>query len=161
MKNLTQWAAKWGVPQPALDELYKDLGTLPGDYTPELKGNRRSEAYVSSAVRLEATGKGLKLWRNNVGAGELTNGNFIRWGLANDTKQVNKVCKSSDLIGIRTIVVGPELVGCRLGIFVARETKPEGWVYTGTERERAQLAFLALAYSMGADAGFCNSVGSL
>ena len=37
------------------------------------------EAEVQNQVRLLASKEGWRLWRNNVGAGELQNGSFVRW----------------------------------------------------------------------------------
>ena len=105
-------------------------------------------------LRLAASRDGARLWRNNVGAGVLQSGGFIRWGLANETAQMNRLLKSSDLIGIRPVVIGPEHLGRTLGIFVSREVKKVGWEYRGDDRERAQKAWLDLVASLGGDAAF-------
>lgn len=112
-------------------------------------------------IRLEAGQKGLGLWRNNVGAGYLQNGSFLRWGLANESKQMNTKFKSSDLIGIRRVIITPDHVGCQIGQFVGREIKPSNWVYTGTPHEQAQQAWNNLILSFGGDAGFATGVGTL
>jgi len=114
----------------------------------------RSESQVQEAVRLAAGKAGWLLWRNNVGAGKLDNGSFIRWGLANDTKQMNESLKSSDLIGIRPVLITQEMVGSVIGQFVAREVKRDGWAYSGSTREKAQRAFIELVNSRGGDAAF-------
>lgn len=122
--------------------------------------NLSAEAYVQSQIRLEAARKGIYLWRNNCGAGTLDNGSFIRWGLANESEAVNKVIKSADLIGIRRLVITPEMVGQTVGIFVSREAKAADWHYTGTDREVAQLKWLTLINSYGGDAKFVTGPGS-
>lgn len=114
----------------------------------------KSESQVQDAVRLAASKAGWLLWRNNVGAGKLDNGSFIRWGLANDTKAMNESLKSSDLIGIRPVLITQEMVGSVIGQFVAREVKREGWRRTGSDREQAQDAFIQLVNSRGGDAAF-------
>ena len=119
------------------------------------------ETDVQAKVRLEATRKGLRLWRNNVGAFQTPDGSYVRFGLANDSPRVNAIFKSSDLIGIRPVRITQDMVGKTIGQFVAREVKTAGWIYKGTEREKAQKAFLDLIKSMGGDAAFTTGEGSL
>lgn len=157
--NLTEWAARWGVPFAALEDLRRRMGAEPTD--PSGQGAPETEAGAQTAVRLEATRKGLRLFRNNVGATYTADGAFLRYGLANDSVAMNKRIKSADLIGIRPVVITPGLVGLTLGQFVAREVKRPGWRYSGTPREIAQLRFLELVLSLGGDAAFCTGEGSL
>lgn len=159
MTNLTQWAARHGVSQAALAELRVMMGvdTDPAKCTTKAS----SEAAVQTAIRLEASRLGVRLWRNNVGACKDESGRIIRYGLCNDSAQLNKRIKSSDLIGVRPLIVTPEMVGHTIGQFVAREVKRPGWKYTGTDREKAQLAFIELLLSLGADAAFASGEGSL
>ena len=114
----------------------------------------RSEASIQQAIRLAAAGRGLLLWRNNVGMAFDRNGNAIRYGLANDSQKMNNHIKSSDLIGIRPVVITPEMVGNVIGQFVAIEVKTEDWVFKGTPRELAQQKFLDLVASKGAFSSF-------
>lgn len=159
MTLLTQWAARHGVSQAALAELRVMMGvdTDPAKCT----AKAGSEAAVQTAIRLEASRLGVRLWRNNVGACKDESGRIIRYGLCNDSAQLNKRIKSSDLIGVRPVVITPDMVGQRIGQFVAREVKRPGWKYAGTEREKAQLAFIELLLSLGADAAFASGEGSL
>lgn len=112
------------------------------------------ESTVSKAVRLTFAHEGSVLWRNNVGVLKNERGVPIRFGLANESNQMNKRIKSSDLIGIRPVLVTQEMVGTVIGQFVARETKRSGWVFKGTPREQAQLKFIELVISKGGDACF-------
>ena len=141
--TLHEWAIKHRVTHVALEEL-DQMFRLEG-YMPFREVIDGSEAQVQRDCRLEASKKGHRLWRNNVGAGKLENGSFLRWGLANESAAVNHIMKSSDLIGIR-----------KDGVFMAREVKPIGWRYTGTEREVAQLNFIKLVVAMGGDACFAS-----
>jgi hypothetical protein len=110
-----------------------------------------TEAAVQQQVRLEAPRRNWHLWRNNSGAGKLENGSFLRWGLANDSEQLNKRLKSSDLIGID-----------ETGKFLAIECKPPGWRLTpGDARGHAQLAFINLVLAKGGRAGFVTSIHDL
>lgn len=156
--NLTQWAIKWGVPYEAIDDLRKQFGTVCTD-PPHKVGD--SEAAIQNKVRIEASKKGLRLWRNNVGACMDENGNHVRYGLANDSKKMNDLIKSSDLIGIKPVLIEPYHVGQVLGQFVAREIKAGNWSYSGTAREEAQLRFLELVTALGGDASFAKNEGTL
>lgn len=147
--NLNAWAIKWRIPLNAIADLKREMGL---DGTPQLKGGRilQTETGAQSAIRVEAAGVGAILWRNNNGGYQDENGNFVRYGLANDSAAMNKRIKSSDLIGIRDG-----------GQFVCREIKQPGWRYTGTTREQAQLKFIELVLSKGGDAGFATGEGTL
>ena len=157
--NLNQWAIKWGVPFEAVEDLRREFGTINTDPVPA--ENDGSETRVQTSIRLEASQKGARLWRNNVGATTTDEGSFIRYGLANDSKKMNAVLKSSDLIGIRPVTITAVMVGTIIGQFVAREVKPEQWTYTATKREVAQLNYLELVAGLGGDACFANKVGTL
>ena len=147
---LSDWLHRHNVSPAAaleLQAIFGLAGTLPqGGQIP----GDGSESATQAAVRIEASHKGARLWRNNVGAGKLDDGSFVRWGLANDSAALNHVLKSSDLIGIT-----------REGQFLAREVKHAGWKYTGTDRERAQLQFIQLINSLGGDAAFATGTGSI
>lgn len=132
-----------------------------------------SEAYVQSLVRLEAPGKGVKLWRNNVGVLLDANGRPVRYGLANDSRGLNQELKSGDLIGWRRRVItvadvvaaGPG--GLIIAEFVSRECKPVGWRPAppgDSERfrhEEAQRRWAALVNADGGDACFATGEGTL
>lgn len=158
MNNIHQWAIRNGVSIIALEELKQMFGMVNTD--PPLHAGE-SEAAVQNRVRLEASRVGARLWRNNVGAGMLEDGSYVRWGLCNDSKQLNDVIKSSDLIGLKPVVITPNHVGLTLGVFVAREVKGGSWTYSGTPREAAQLKFLQLVASLGGDAAFATGEGTL
>jgi len=155
-----QWAARHGVSFQALAELQAIFGMHGGHFLPPaVKGT--SEAAVQAAVRLEAARKGVRLFRNNVGALVDSRGVPVRYGLANESKQVNEVMKSGDLIGWRPVLIGQQHVGQVIGQFVSRECKHLTWHYTGGDREPAQLAWAQLVTAGGGDAAFCNGEGTL
>ena len=156
--NLNQWAIKWGVPFAAVEDLRSEMCAVNTDV--EITTGE-SETAVQSRIRLEASRKGARLWRNNLGAVETVDGRFIRYGLVNDSKAMNEKLKSSDLIGIKPVVIIPEMVGWTIGQFVAREIKPERWQYSATKREKAQLKFLQLIMALGGDACFAVGEGTL
>jgi len=113
-----------------------------------------SEAAVQQRVRVAMTEAGVTNWRNNVGAMMDDKGNMVRFGLCNDTPALNKVFKSSDLVGIDSSPITPAMVGLPRGQFVAREVKEQGWKYTGTAHEQAQLKFGQLVISKGGSFAF-------
>lgn len=145
---LTTWANRWGVSPVAVAELRAMMGVAT---TPQLGPTAEgSEASVQNAIRLEGARRGARLFRNNSGAYQDERGNFIRYGLMNESKSVNSVCKSADLIGISNT-----------GQFLAYEVKRPGWHFTATPREVAQQNFLNLIVSLGGRAKFITSVGEL
>lgn len=157
--NLIEWGARWGIPMQALQELEIGFGMHGTADVPE---NGKSEAWAQSVVMLEAARKGVKLWRNNVGALKDEGGRLVRYGLANAIKGENSLIKSGDLIGIRKVLVQQSHVGQYLGVFVSREMKEPGWQFDPTnEREVAQLRWAQLIVSMGGDARFATGEGTL
>jgi hypothetical protein len=154
--TLAEWAYRWHIPPGALEELCR--GSI---YTPDEPGPAKSEGYVQSEVRLEAPREGVYLFRNNVGAGKLEKGQFVRWGLANDSKKLNEKFKSGDLIGIRKRLITADLVGSYIGQFVSREIKESDWTFRGTLEEYAQMNWATLINAQGGDAKIVTGVGSL
>lgn len=152
--TLEEWAARWGLPPAALVELANSV-----IYQPD-EPSSKSEARVQSEVRLEAPHAGVYLFRNNVGAGKLESGNFVRFGLGNDSAPLNKALKSGDLIGIRKRMITQADVGRYIGQFVSREVKRANWKYSGTAEENAQLRWATLINKQGGDALFVTGTGS-
>lgn len=145
--TFAEWAIKWNVPAAALEEL-RAL------YVPSTFDGGSSEASTQARLRVDAPKLGAALWRNNNGAcmaakddGEQSR--MIRYGLGNDSKKLNDVWKSSDLIGITPVVVRPELVGKTVGVFTAVEVKHPGWTRPENDRDRAQEAFLVSVCQLG------------
>lgn len=152
----TAWALRWRIPPQALHE----LAAL--HVAPAATPGTESEARVSSIVRLEAGRKGVVLMRNNVGVGQREDGTPIRFGLMNDSAQINDRIKSSDLIGYRSIVITSADIGRRIAQFVARECKRPAWKYRPeNKRDVAQARFIQMVASAGGDARFVQGEGSL
>lgn len=159
MSTLYAWAIKWGVPFEAVRDLQCQMGTLNTDPVPGDGG--ASEGAAQTAVRLEASAKGSRLFRNNVGVLMDETGRPVRYGLANDSKQLNTAVKSADLIGIKPVIITPAMVGSTVGQFLSREIKPAAWRYSGTPREEAQLKWAELILSLGGDAAFATGAGTI
>lgn len=96
------------------------------------------------------------LWRNNSGACTDDTGRLVRYGLGNDSAQLNAEIKSSDLIGITPEWAYTERHGWRwLGVFTALEIKPSGWsLRPGDKRGLAQERFHGIVKQAGGYAGF-------
>lgn len=152
------WAARWRIPPDAMADLQSRVLGLDGTHG-GVPGE--SESAVQVKVKLEASRKGGRLFRNNVGAGYNEDGAFIRWGLANETPAMNKVVKSGDLIGVMPVLITSAHVGQVFGRFTSREVKRGGWTYRGTDREVAQANWAALINTLGGDAGFATGEGTL
>lgn len=132
--TLHDWAARHNLPASALQELVALL-----TYTPDLPAGK-SEAAVQNEIRVAASRMGIVLWRNNVGAYETPEGQWVRYGLNNDSSAANKRMKSADLIGIHRAT----------GRFVSIEVKRPGWKHSdASERDRAQLAWAATIAGCG------------
>lgn len=159
MAILEQWAAAEGIGAAALARL---AAMYAADSGTDM-GTGKAESYVQSAVRLEGPRCGVLLMRNNVGALLDDRGVPVRYGLMNDTAALNKKIKSSDLIGIRRLLITPAHVGKIVGQFTARECKRDGWVLRngGDAHERAQMEFLNLVNAWGGDAKFASGPGSM
>lgn len=140
--NLLQWAARWQIPPEALRELcstaiYSDTNT------------EQPEGAVQQSVRLGAARSGRLLWRNNRGAGKMASGTFVRYGLANDSKVLGDAVKSADLIGIEPRLITTEMVGSTVGVFLSVEVKRQGWKYSGTLEECAQIQWARIIEAKG------------
>jgi len=115
-----------------------------------------SEARVQQNIRLAAAQRNAALWRNNNGACRDETNRLIRYGLGNDSKKLNDVWKSSDLIGLTPVQIEPHHVGRTFGVFTACEVKHSDWKWTGATRETAQHAFLIDVARLGGIALFAT-----
>ncbi len=154
MNLLATWAARWSIPDQAVRELAQLYRTAPG----EADG---SEARVQADLRIFAPTIDAALWRNNRGAMVDNTGRTVRYGLGNDSKRLSDVWKSSDLIGILPVLILPQHVGKRAGIFMAVEVKEPGWRGPKGDHEKAQAEFLNTVEAMGGIGLFASSVDDL
>lgn len=152
--SLQAWASRHGVSPAALAELRAGLGAPIVASVPAAGAG--SESGAQQAIRLAAPGRDVLTFRNNVGALLDKRGVPVRYGLANDSKTLNKHVKSADLIGIKRRLVTLEMVGTTIGQFWCREVKRPGWTYGGDEHEQAQLRWATLISAHGGDAGFAT-----
>ncbi len=102
------------------------------------------EHEIQQRIRLACGHGPVRLWRNNSGALVDQQGRLVRFGLAKG---------SSDLIGLRSLEITPDLVGQRIAQFVALEIKTARGVVSPEQR-----AFLQLVEQLGGLAAICRSV---
>lgn len=136
--------------------------------------NGKSEAWAQNEIRKSIAQQGGYSWRNNVGATKTKEPhtcprcsfNFIvekppiRYGLANDSHQLNQRFKSGDLILGIPRVIRPQDVGTTIAQFGSVEAKKPGWVFNPNDpHEAAQAAWAALINKIGGFA--CFSTGSI
>lgn len=165
MSLIRMWAQAEGITPAAVARLEMLLGVAGNSAMtdPASQGEPGSESRQQSLIRLEAGKRDdMLFWRNNVGAFRTDEGGFLRYGLANESQQMNDAIKSSDLIGIRRKTVTPQMVGSIVGIFTARECKKQDWKFrAGDKHAAAQKTFIDLVNSYGGDAAFATGPGTL
>lgn len=74
------------------------------------------ETKIMNEVGVTLSSKNYLIYRNNVGEAQMKSGRWVKFGLC---------VGSSDYIGIKPIIVKPEDVGKKLGLFCAFEIKTE------------------------------------
>lgn len=117
----------------------------------------KSEALIQQQGQLFFAGIGVS-WRNNVGACIDNTGRMVRYGLCNDSKQLNEKIKSSDEIGITPTLIMPHHVGKVFGVFTALEYKEEDWKFRPSDKRAvAQLRYHDIVRAHGGFAGFAQS----
>lgn len=155
--DLRTWALRHGISEAALLDLADTLGAG----TQPAGTNGGSEARVQSQVRLAAPAHNMRLFRNNVGVLFDKRDVPVRFGLANESKQINERLKSADLIGWRRVTITPDMVGSIVAQFVSLECKETGWKYSGDDHEQAQQRWAALVATEGGHARFVASVEAM
>lgn len=150
------WVKRWGVPQMAIDELAVVLGMV---YEPQSLSatNWHLESSLQKQVKHAEAKRGNRMFRNNSGVA-FRPGGAVRFGLGNESEEINKVSKSSDLIGLAPRIITAEDAGKKLAVFRSLEIKKPGWKYRGTPDEKAQLNWILLVNSLGGEAKFVSSL---
>jgi len=111
----------------------------------------KNETELGRLLRLRASELGVSLWRNNSGVAVNADGQPVRFGLGNESANLNKTMKSSDYIGLTS-----------RGTFVALELKSATWSPKKfNEREMAQWNFHEHVRRNQGIAGFVRSVADM
>ena len=104
----------------------------------------KSEQAIQQEIILAHSRGPTRLLRNNCGQCQTKDGRVIRYGVGNPG--------GSDLIGLHTVTVTPEMVGQQLAVFTAIEVKtPIG--RTTEQQDR----FIAMVKNLGGIAGVARS----
>lgn len=154
-QTLNEWAARHGISHDAFREL---LTTLHPHTVELVEQPLSSEGSVQARLQVAAPQQGNSLWRNNAGAATTDDNRHIRFGVGNISEKLWDKWKSSDLIGITQITVGPRHLGSTLGVFTAVEVKKPGWKKPQNKREEAQMNFIANVNRMGGLGLFAQDV---
>lgn len=165
--NLKEWANKHHISPEALRELCETCIHIKSDIG-QVDSADLLEGPVQAQIRLAAArtahlplGRQTYLFRNNRGAGQLKNGNYIRWGLANDSKPLGDRVKSGDLIGWEQVTIEPRHVGSIIARFLSIEVKRRDWKFASTAEECAQIQWAAIVNAQGGRAVITNIDGSI
>lgn len=120
-----------------------------------------NETTTQSAIRQHfTTRQGWRLFRNNVGQLLDARGVPLRYGLANESPQMNQALKSGDLIGWAPLLITPDMVGGVVAQFVSIEAKRTGWSFPQPTNKRefahcdAQRRWARMIRDEGGIAGF-------
>ena len=106
---------------------------------------KQYETEIVNEVRLELGRRpDTRVFRNNVGALALPNGRWLQYGLC---------AGSSDLIGLRSVTITPEMVGQQVAIFVALEGKQVNRYGNADQRN-----FIAMVKMLGGRAGIFRNL---
>lgn len=158
---LNDWAKEFNIPAAAVHALRQKMGIVPDELRYVVEAGA-SESRVQSQCRLRAAEQGNFLTRNNVGALKDERGVPVRYGLMNDTKELNKVIKSADLIGGRSVLITVEMVGSTILQFYSVECKEADWKYSpNCAHTKAQIAWADFINARGGYAIFATNPGQL
>ena len=113
-------------------------------------GKMTKESNIQREIMLACSAQGDTVWRNNVGKGWVAPPDRTTFAPKRMTITINRgdvvlrepyritwgLCPgSSDLIGIRPVVITPEMVGQTIGVFVALEVKKPGGRVTKNQQQ--------------------------
>lgn len=119
-------------------------GSSQMEIAPARKNGRQKESVVNDAIKeWRRLRHDVTVFRNNVGCVEWKPGAWLRYGLCNG---------SSDFIGYQSVTVTPGMVGKKIAVFLALESKTEDGVLSAD-----QLAFIESVRDAGGKAGVVRS----
>lgn len=102
-----------------------------------------NESTIMKNIQLFASRIGVMLFRNNTGAYKTDAGYYVKYGVGEKG--------GSDLIGVSSITITPEMVGRTFGVFTAIEVKTK----TG-RATKEQIKFIEAIKKQGGIAGIAR-----
>ena len=153
INSFQDWTKRYPEAAAALLQIQRGTDTFVS------KASESAEGAAQQRARVNAAKQGGILWRNNVGATKAVEHHTcpkcrfsfrvektpVRYGLCNDSQQLNKHFKSSDLIGIYPLTITHSMVGSIVGQFWAVEVKAPGtYINMNDQRIAAQANYGAL-----------------
>lgn len=108
----------------------------------------KSESLIMKEIQIEASVDGVMLFRNNVGGYKTDAGHYVHFGVGGKG--------GSDLIGVTSVTVTPDMVGRKMGVMTAIEVKSA----SGRATEQ-QEKFISAMRKTGAIAGVARSPSDL
>lgn len=105
---------------------------------------------------------GWHIYRNNLGVFINPKGVPVRFGIANDSAQLNRRIKSSDFIGGRPVLITQQMVGTVIEQFTCVEGKRPGWRFNqNDEHEVAQMRWHEIRMLNGGHSIFATCAADL
>ena len=98
-----------------------------------------TETELGAQVRAALHEQGVHMWRNNTGRLQDITGRWVTFGLG---------IGSPDLVGVHPLIVTPEMVGTKLGVFRAIELKTTRSLTPDQQAWRTLLRSLGALYSV-------------
>lgn len=118
------------------------------------------EGKARQNVRLRAAEWGARLYKNNSGVAYDQGGRPVFFGLGNEGKKGDEDIRTPDDVGFTVVTVTPEMVGKKIAVFTAIDSKKLGFIvksnYTKRTREYGQKKFFDIVNNFNGIAGFAS-----
>lgn len=118
------------------------------------------EGKAKQNVKLRAAQYGARLYKNNTGVAYDQTGRPVYFGLGNEGKKSADDIRTPDDVGFTVITITPEMVGKKVAVFTAIDSKKLGFVvkpdYAKGTREYGQNKFFDIVKMHNGIAGFAS-----
>lgn len=129
------------------------------------KRPKTPEEQAKVTVLLRANMLGCRLFRNNTGVAYDDTGRPVFFGLGNEGKKGPEDIRTPDDVGWHLLTITPEMVGKRVAVFTAIDSKKVGFkrkeVYRVGTQEYGQNKFFQLVQSANGIAGFASCAADI
>lgn len=118
------------------------------------------EGKAKQNVQLRASEWGARLYKNNTGVAYDQSGRPVFFGLGNEGKKDQEAIRTPDDIGFTVVTITPEMVGKKIAVFTAIDSKKVGFSvkdnYAVGTREYGQQKFFDIVLMFNGIAGFAS-----